>query len=142
MKEKARGYIASGEYEGNRSPQHIQNQIVKMYCDANNLQFVLSRAEYWMNGSTQCQLWAALREGFQHIVLFSIWQLPNKEEDRLEVYKYCVENKISLHFATERMHLKSEAKYFSDIEILIKTQQLINSSVGSVKDFSTLKKLL
>ena len=36
----ARGYIASGEFNGNRIPQHIQNQIVKSYCDANSLKFV------------------------------------------------------------------------------------------------------
>ena len=53
----ARGYIASGEFNGHRIPQHIQNQIVKSYCDANELKFVLSRAEYLINGSTDCQLW-------------------------------------------------------------------------------------
>ena len=36
----ARGYIASGEFNGHRIPQHIQNQIVKSYCDAKNLRFV------------------------------------------------------------------------------------------------------
>ena len=62
MSNRARGYIASGEFNGNRMPQHLQNQIVKSYCDANGLEFVLSRAEYWINGGTQCQLWAALQE--------------------------------------------------------------------------------
>ena len=57
----ARGYIASGEFNGNRIPQHIQNQIVKSYCDTNALKFVLSRAEYWINGSTDCQLGCAKR---------------------------------------------------------------------------------
>ena len=36
------GYIASGEFNGNRIPQHIQNQVVKQYCDQNGLVFVLS----------------------------------------------------------------------------------------------------
>ena len=63
MQELARGYIASGEFNGIRTPQHLQNQIVKSYCDVNDLKFVLSRAEYWINGSTQCQLWASLKEG-------------------------------------------------------------------------------
>ena len=43
----ARGYIASGEFNGNRIPQHIQNQIIKTYCDRHDMKFVLSRAEYW-----------------------------------------------------------------------------------------------
>ena len=75
----ARGYIASGDFRGNRVPQHIQNQIVKLYCDQNNLNFVLSRAEYWINGSTDCQLWAALKEGFNHVVFYSVWQLPEHD---------------------------------------------------------------
>ena len=78
----ARGYIASGEFNGHRVPQHIQNQIVKSYCDANCLKFVLSRAEYWINGSTDCQLWAALKEGFKHIVFYSIWQLPKEKSEK------------------------------------------------------------
>ena len=57
----ARGYIASGVFNGQRVPQHIQNQIVKAYCDSNGLKFVLSRAEYWINGSTDCQLWGVVR---------------------------------------------------------------------------------
>ena len=80
MCNRARGYIASGEFNGNRMPQHLQNQIVKSYCDANGLEFVLSRAEYWINGGTQCQLWAALKEGFENIVFFSLWQLPNSKK--------------------------------------------------------------
>ena len=68
----ARGYIASGEFNGYRAPQHLQNQVVKNYCDSNQLVFVLSRAEYWINGSTQCQLWAALNEDTR-ILCFSAY---------------------------------------------------------------------
>ena len=62
----ARGYIASGEFNGHRVPQHIQNQIIKLYCDSHALKFVLSRAEYWIDGNTSCQLWAALKEGIEN----------------------------------------------------------------------------
>ena len=82
MNSQARGYIASGEFNGNRAPQHLQNQTIKSYCDANNLEFVLSRAEYWINGSTDCQLWAALKEGYENIVFYSIWQLPKSKNKR------------------------------------------------------------
>ena len=54
---------------------NIFKPTVKAYCDFNDLTFVLSRAEYWIDGNTNCQLWAALKEGFRHIVFFSIWQL-------------------------------------------------------------------
>ncbi len=142
MKTPARGYIASGEFNGNRVPQHLQNQIVRSYCEQNSLQFILSRAEYWINGSTKCQLWATLKEGLNHIVFFSLWQLPNEQAERRKIYKYCLENAITLHFAVERMKTEPVEAYFIDLEILIKSNLLI-SKEGNYNDYLVeLKKFL
>ena len=138
----ARGYIASGEFNGNRAPQHIQNQIVKLYCDSRNLKFVLSRAEYWINGSTSCQLWAALKEGFKHIVFFSIWQLPKNSDERQQIYEYCINNKIILHFASERISSDSGSKAYADLEIMIKTSYALRTSISHKKHFKLLNSLL
>lgn len=138
----ARGYIASGEFDGHRIPQHIQNQIVKSYCDANRLKFVLSRAEYWINGNTDCQLWAALKEGFKHIVFYSIWQLPEKEDVRNKVYECCIENEITLHFATERIRSDTNHETFAEIEILTKTSLLISKEINYNHYLQVLKKLM
>lgn len=116
---EARGYIASGEFRGNRVAQHIQNQIVKLYCDSNNLVYILSRAEYWMNKNSQCQLWAALQEGYKHIIFYSLWQLPDARESRRKIFKYCIENKIHLHFAVERLNAYKFSNSFLEIELLI-----------------------
>ena len=142
MQDSARGYIASGEYNGCRAPQHIQNQIIKLYCDANNLKFVLSRAEYWIDGNTQCQLWAALKEGFKHIVFFSMWQLPLDENEREEVYKHCWTNKITLHFATERISTNTDINSYGDLELLIKTHLLIPTDRDQGNHLETLGKLI
>lgn len=142
MKQLARGYIASGEFNGNRSPQHIQNQIIKIYCDSNNLEFVLSRAEYWINGNTTCQLWAALKEGFKHIVIFSLWQLPLVEETRKEVYKYCLKNQITLHFATERMSTKTDVSSYADLEMLIKSHLLVSKDINYSHHLKSLQELI
>ena len=138
----ARGYIASGEFNGNRAPQHIQNQIVRLYCDSKNLKFVLSRAEYWINGSTSCQLWAALKEGFKHIVFFSLWQLPKNAEERQHIYKYCIDNTITLHFASERMSSENNFKKFDEFELLIKINYVIRANAGHKKHFNLLNSLL
>lgn len=140
--DSARGYIASGEFNGHRIPQHIQNQIVKSYCDANRLKFVLSRAEYWINGSTDCQLWAALKEGFKHIVFYSIWQLPKREVVRKKVYEYCIKNKITLHFATEGMCSDASNKTFSEFEILLKSNSLITKEIIQSNHLQTLRNLI
>ena len=126
----ARGYIASGEFNGYRVPQHLQNQIVKAYCDSEGLSFILSRAEYWINGSTQCQLWAALKEGLKHVVFFSLWQLPRESTDRAEVYSYCRKHGIKLHFATERLSTDSTEASILDLEVLIKTYFLVLGESG------------
>lgn len=127
MHEQARGYIASGEFNGFRAAQHVQNQIVRLYCQNNNLKYVLSRAEYWMNGSTQSQLWAALKEGFKHIVFFSVWQLPEACDKRREIYRYCIKNNIHLHFATENMKINSLLESVADVEMLIQTHIMLSS---------------
>lgn len=142
MKNLARGYIASGEFNGYRTPQHLQNQIVKAYCDFNDLTFVLSRAEYWIDGNTNCQLWAALKEGFRHIVFFSIWQLPVNTNERAEIYDYCETNDITLHFATERICIKENADCIEDLEVLIKSNLIMLENTQYQQQLDALRKLL
>ena len=142
MKELARGYIASGEFNGYRTPQHIQNQIIKLYCDANDLRFVLSRAEYWINGSTKCQLWAALNENFKHIVFYSLWQLPNDKNERQKIYEHCIANKIVLHFATERMRAEIDKNSILDIETLIQSNLLILENSDYSNHLQIIKSLI
>jgi len=142
MQDLARGYIASGEFNGYRTPQHLQNQVIKLYCDTNDLKFVLSRAEYWINGSTKCQLWAALNEDFKHIVFFSLWQLPNDKLERHKVYQHCLGNNITLHFATERMRANNDRSSFADIETLMQSNLLILEDNGYDDHFKLLQKLI
>ncbi|WP_071839801.1 LIC12192 family sporadic carbohydrate cluster protein [Synechococcus sp. KORDI-100] len=123
----ARGYIASGEFRGNRAPQHIQNRIIKSYCDSLGLSFVLSRAEYALSAESQCQLWAALYEGFPHVVFFSVWQLPLSASIRSNVYSFCMTNNINLHFAVEGLIL-NDTTTAQEIENLI----LIDESLANM----------
>ena len=142
MRNLARGYIASGEFNGYRTPQHLQNQIIKLYCDANDLKFVLSRAEYWINGSTRCQLWAALNEEFKHIVFYSLWQLPNDKEERHKIYQHCIDNNITLHFAVERMRAEINQDSFIDIETLIQSNLLVLGVSDYGEHLELLRKLV
>tara|TARA_B100002052_G_scaffold294540_1_gene319484 strand:+ start:525 stop:953 length:429 start_codon:yes stop_codon:yes gene_type:complete len=142
MQDLARGYIASGEFNGYRAPQHLQNQIIKLYCDTNGLKFVLSRAEYWINGSTRCQLWAALNEEFKHIVFYSLWQLPNDKEERHKIYQHCIDNNITLHFAVERMRAEINQDSFIDIETLIQSNLLVLGVSDYGEHLELLRKLV
>ena len=120
---EARGYIASGEFNGNRVPQHVQNAIIRSYCSELGLVYVLSRAEYWMLENSDCQLWAALREGYSNIVFYSIWQLPMIKDRRIEVYQHCLENRIKLYFASEQLCTECSRDSVEVIEIIIGTHE-------------------
>lgn len=97
---QARGYISSRQFRGQRVPQHIQNIVIRKYCEDRGLQYVLARAEYNFNNRYN-QLWAGLEEGMKNIVFYSICQLPECTESRKDIYDKCRVNGITLHFATE-----------------------------------------
>ena len=108
MTNSARGYMASGFFRGNRVPQHIQNQIINMYCKDNNLTYLLARAEYSFTNGSFSQLNAALQEDISHIVFYSIWQLPEEKHKRLEIYSKAITHRITLHFVCESEIIRSD----------------------------------
>ena len=125
---KARGYIASGYFRGNRVPQHIQNKIVREYCCNNGLEYVMSKAEYAFEENTFSQLRAAVEENMPYIVMYSIWLLPNDKRLRLELLENALSKGIKIHFACEELKLETR-KQMGQIEELIAIEDnLIKSS--------------
>ena len=49
---KVRGYNFSREFMGERVPQHIQNIVIRQYCQNMGLHYMLSSTEYSMNNSS------------------------------------------------------------------------------------------
>ena len=47
---KLKGYIFSRSFMGERVPQHVQNLVIRDYCNKNNFQYLLSATEYAMEG--------------------------------------------------------------------------------------------
>lgn len=139
--ELARGYIASGAFNGHRVPQHIQNIVVRNYCSQHHLEYVLSRAEYSEEMNKYCQLWAALREGYKNIVSYSIWQLPMNRMDRDLIFNYAISRSIRLHFACEQL-IVSDTKSMVDINSLVGVQSSINLRNDSCEYLSFLKNSL
>lgn len=107
-----RGYIGSRMIE--RSvPQHIQQLVIRDYCNKNGLKFLLSATEYCMDGSTFI-LESLLKENIQGIVFYSIFLMPTDKEKRNLVY----ESGKDIRFAAENTILNRE---------LIETTFLISS---------------
>lgn len=100
-REKARGYIASSPFRGNRVPQHIQNKIVRDYCHERNMEYILAKAEYSFEKECFSQLLSCLKEDIKNIVLYSMQQLPIDKDKRREILGMSIQTKKTLYFACE-----------------------------------------
>ena len=83
MKIRLRGYIFSRDILFERTPQHVQNIVVREYCRTNNFQFLLSDVEYSIKNSYNIlQGLLKFNEDIEGIVFYSLFQLPNYKNKR------------------------------------------------------------
>lgn len=99
---KVRGYIFSRPFMGERVPQHVQNLVIRDYCDRNRLQFLLSATEYAMPGC-HLILQQVLNElvEIEGLAAYSLFQMPEDGIQRQRIYDQVLRQKKSLHFAME-----------------------------------------
>lgn len=122
---RVRGYIFSRPFMGERVPQHVQNLVIRDYCEKNNLQYLLSATEYAM---PEChlileQIIEELPELFG-IIVYSLFQLPEDANLRKEIYQQVIENKKNIYFAVESIKA-NKILDFEQIETLWKIRQTL-----------------
>ena len=105
-----RGYIASRPLRGMEAPQHVQNLVIRDFAQRNDLRFKLSATEYSMPGCYM-MLNAVLDElpEMEGVICYSMFMLPERSEQRREVYRRVLDEGGSLHAALESMSLIREA---------------------------------
>ena len=103
-----RGYIFSRHFLNERVPQHIQNIVLRDYCKKNNLHFLMSSTEYTMENSFIIlnQILNKLNK-IDGIVMYSLFQLPEDNEKRLNIFNKIIKKKKQIHFALEGLKLKT-----------------------------------
>lgn len=103
-----RGYIGSRPYFGQRTAQHVQNLVIRDYCQRKRHTYLLSATEYAMAGCF-IVLEETLRELPQigGIALFSLFMLPPDRDARRRVYQRVLDQGGTLHFALEDMAILS-----------------------------------
>lgn len=111
---KMRGYITSRNFRA-RAPQHVQNIVIRDYCEQQNYKYLLSVVEHIMPSCTMIleQAVSSL-ERYDGIVLYSMWQLPESLNKREYIFRQVLSKKKELHFALERVAMSS----VDDIESL------------------------
>lgn len=129
---KTRGYVFSRSFFGSRVPQHIQNLVIRSFCKNNKLIYLLSAAEYSMENSYHI-LNSTIKQldGIDGIVFYSIFQLPDKINDRKKIYKKMLEKKKKLYFAVENLSLKNNSD-IEKIENILVVQNLLSVSLSKI----------
>jgi len=124
-----RGYIFSRSFMGERVPQHVQNIIIKDFCDKNNYNYLLSASEYTMKNSF-LMLEKLINEinGVDGIILYSLFQLPEEKKYRIKILNRIINKKKIIIFACEQIKitLRNEIKR---VEVIWSIKQsLLNCS--------------
>jgi sporadic carbohydrate cluster protein (TIGR04323 family) len=122
-----RGYIASRLVAGNRTPQHIQNLVIREHARRRGLAYLLSATEYAMDGCylMLMQLIDELGQ-IEGIIAYSMFMLPQRRERRRVVYERLLERGGILHFAVEDMVIATPDDAGRVEEIII-LQQLVQT---------------
>jgi sporadic carbohydrate cluster protein (TIGR04323 family) len=96
---------------GERVPQHVQNLVLRDYCNKVNSRYLLSATEYAMDNSFLVlqQTLNELKE-VNGIVAYSLFQMPVKQADRLKIYNKALKLKGELHFAVEGLKITCQSE--------------------------------
>ncbi|NBS00513.1 MAG: sporadic carbohydrate cluster protein, LIC12192 family, partial [Actinobacteria bacterium] len=99
-------YIFARPFMGERAPQHVQNIILRDYCNKKGFELLLAATEYAMADSSMI-LESVLDDidSVDGIVFYSLYQLPTQSKLRDSVYSRALEAGKSLHFAVEGMSI-------------------------------------
>ena len=115
---KVRGYNFSRSFMGERVPQHVQNIVIKDFCQKRNLNFMLSVSEYAMDNS-----FLILKDllnnlsGLYGIAAYSIFQMPVNDKERNDIFEKILRKKKKIFFACENLEI-SKKEDISRIENL------------------------
>jgi sporadic carbohydrate cluster protein (TIGR04323 family) len=111
---------------GERVPQHIQNLVIRYYCNKNGLNYLLSATEYAMPGCF-LMLHQVLEElpQLHGIAAYSMFQLPENNSERGIVLKTILNLDKSIHFALEGLSMEQE-KDLERVEIIWQVKKTLS----------------
>ena len=100
---------------GERAPQHVQNIVIRDYCNKKSFNFLLSDSEYKMKNSFLILKNIVSKiKNYDLIIAYSVFQLPENEIERKKILVKIIKNKKEFHFAVEQIKVKS----LKDIKVI------------------------
>ncbi len=123
-----RGYLGSRPPFGcERTPQHVQNIVLRDYARRKGLRYLMGAIEYTMPGCFQ-MLESVLDElsNLNGVVAYSLFMLPSDDNHRCRIYRQFLDTGKALHFALEDLALAAEDDRYR-LETLWQVQKLMQS---------------
>ena len=107
---KVRGYNFSRDFMGERVPQHVQNIVIRDFCQKRNLNFLLSASEYSMPNSFHIlKDLTNNMSGLYGIVAYSLFQMPYNDDERKKIFKKVLDKNKKIFFACENLEILKQA---------------------------------
>tara|TARA_Y100000588_G_C13633831_1_gene660749 strand:+ start:96 stop:530 length:435 start_codon:yes stop_codon:yes gene_type:complete len=109
-KKRFRGYISSRPFDGERAPQHIQNLVIRTYCEDLGFEFLLSATEVAMPNSYLVlnRLITEIEE-LDGVVFYSLRQLPEEPHHRRKIFHEVLAARREVHFSVERLAIQNNS---------------------------------
>ena len=121
---KIRGYIFSRPFLNERVPQNVQNLLIREFCKKEELFYNLSASEYAMSNCYKIlyQLMHELKN-LDGIVAYSVFQLPEENNERKKILKEILKKKKFFYFALENLKVSklSDIQKIENIWLIKKT---------------------
>ena len=134
-----KGYIFSRPFFGERAPQHVQNIVIRDYCNKKKIYLELSNTEYSDYKSTKILMNIIDNiDKYDGVIFYSLFQLPTNFEDRKKVFKTIMKKKKTIHFALENKvgYSKDTLNYIEKIYLIKKNQfETFKFKMGKKKNF-------
>ncbi len=132
-----RGYIGSRPYAGNDFPQHVQNFLIRSYCQKHQFTYLLSATEYRMTGCYMIleEVLSAIDQ-VEGIVMCSIFMLPESVDKRKRIYGAILKAGCTLHAALEDIAIQQEEDIHIVEDILMLNKiALTDQSIPDLRAF-------
>ena len=101
-----RGYISSRKFMGESCHQSTQNLVLRDYCKRMNYNYLLSGTEYSIKNSyLMLQQLVDEIPVINGIVAYSLFQMPENQEKRLQIINKILNRNGELHFALENLKI-------------------------------------
>ena len=129
---RVRGYIFSRPFLGERVPQHVQNLVIRDYCNKQSLQYLLSATEYAMANS-HLILQQVLNElpKLDGIVFYSLFLLPEDTAERDRVIQIILKKEKTIYFAVEGLRISNKLE-FERIETIWQVKKVLPNCLNEL----------